>query len=125
MYSMRDLMSDVSVKPDSQMLVDSIGLVSQVSYKVNMLRVRNFISPEKKEPYHHNSFDGAINLEKSQTQKVGALLEVWTNRLSDVIFTSTVLYCSVGGCYNVSKLFVAVNHWICFLIHRGRKLALM
>ena len=57
-------MSDVSVKPDSQMLVDSLGLVSQVIYKVNMLRVRNFISPEKNEPYHHNSFDGAINLDK-------------------------------------------------------------
>ena len=43
-------MSDVSVKPDSQMLVDSLGLVSQVIYKVNMLRVRNFISPKKKSP---------------------------------------------------------------------------
>ena len=60
-------MSDVSVKPDSQMLVNSLGLVSQVIYKVNMLRVRNFLSP-----YHHNSFDGAINLDKSR--KVGAFV---------------------------------------------------
>ena len=32
-------MSDVSVKPDSQMLVDSLGLVSQVIYKVFILEV--------------------------------------------------------------------------------------